>query len=165
MPLIAVRATMLVATVAWAIGEVLMRRSLASDRTARAMWTLGVALALIHVVLAFQFVHAWSHEAATAATVRQAADLFGWGWRGGIYVNYAFLALWCADVWWWWIDQASHASRPRWVETTRRAVFLFMFFNGAVVFASGIGRFVGIASVTLVLVEMAIGLTARRAQQ
>lgn len=142
---------MMLATIAWAIGEVMMCRSPALDRVARAIWTVGVALALLHVVMAFQFVYNWNHEAAVVATVQQAADRFGWGWRGGIYVNYVFLALWCADVCWWWMAPTSHASRSRWLETTRLVVFLFMFVNGAVVFASGVGRFVGVASVMLVL--------------
>ncbi len=148
-----VRATMILATIAWAIGEVAMRRSAVHDRVARAIWTMGVTLALIHVVLAFRFVYEWHHEAAVAATVRQAADRFGLGWRGGIYVNYVFLALWLADVCWWWVAAASHASRPLWIERVRLAFFTFMFVNGAIVFASGIGRVVGIAAVTLVVVS------------
>jgi NAD(P)-dependent dehydrogenase (short-subunit alcohol dehydrogenase family) len=142
---------MILATVAWALGEALMRRSPASDRWARSIWTVGVALAVMHVVLAFHFVYAWSHEAAVAATARQAADRFGWGWRGGIYVNYAFLALWLADVCWWWLAPVSHVSRRQWSETARVILFAFMFLNGAVVFASGHGRLVGIASLAMVL--------------
>jgi hypothetical protein len=84
MAIAVVRGTMIVATVAWAIGEALMRRSPTSDRLARAIWTIGIALALTHVLLAFQLVHAWNHEAAVTATVEQAADRFGFGWRGGI---------------------------------------------------------------------------------
>jgi hypothetical protein len=147
-----VRGTMLLATIAWAAGEVLMRRSPASDRLARATWTAGIALALVHVGLAFEFVHAWDHEAAVAATARQAADRFGWGWRGSIYVNYLFLALWLADAAWWWIAPASHAARPLRVETARLALFIFMFVNGAVIFASATGRIVGVAAVAAVLV-------------
>ena len=143
---------MILATVAWAVGEALMRRSPISDRLARAIWTMGIALALIHVVLAFQLVYAWNHEAAVAATVRQAADRFAWGWRGGIYVNYVFLTLWLADVCWWWVAPASHAARSLRIETARLALFTFMFLNGAVVFASGTGRLVGIASVAVVLI-------------
>ena len=143
---------MILATVAWAVGEALMRRSPISDRLARAIWTMGIALALIHVVLAFQLVYAWNHQAAVAATVRQAADRFGWGWRGGIYVNYVFLTLWLADVCWWWVAPASHAARSLRIETARLALFTFMFLNGAVVFASGTGRLVGIASVAVVLI-------------
>jgi hypothetical protein len=145
-----VRGTMIVATVAWAVGEALMR-SPRSQRLARAIWTMGIVLALIHVVLAFHLIYAWNHEAAVLATVRQAADRFGWGWRGGIYVNYVFLALWLADVCWWWIAPTSHASRSRRIETARLALFVFMFLNGAVVFASGTSRLVGMASVVVVM--------------
>jgi hypothetical protein len=157
-----VRATMILATIAWAVGEVTMRRSARYDRVARAIWTIGIALAFIHVVLAFQFVYEWNHEAAMAATVRQAADRFGVGWQGGIYVNYVFLALWLADVCWWWAAPASHASRPLWLERSRLVFFTFMFVNGAIVFASGIGRFVGIAAVTLVAVRALDGYRSGR---
>src|SRR4051812_14676714 len=102
---------MIVATVAWAASEVLMRRSPVLDRLARAIWTAGVVLALVHVALAFEFVYSWDHDAAVAATARQAANRLGWGWRGGIYVNYVFLAIWIADVSWWWLAPESHASR------------------------------------------------------
>jgi hypothetical protein len=143
---------MIVATVAWAIGEALMRRSPVSDRVARASWTIGIALAFIHVFLAFQLIYAWDHEAAIAATVRPAAERFGIRWRGGIYVNYVFLMAWFADVCWWWLSPVSHASRPMRLERTRLAVFIFMFLNAAVVFASGTGRLVGTMSVVVVLV-------------
>jgi hypothetical protein len=149
MQIAVVRGTMIVATIAWALGEVLMRRSPTSDRVARAIWTLGIGLALAHVALAFQLVYAWNHEAAVAATVQQAVDRLGWGWRGGIYVNYGFLALWLADVCWWWIAPHSHSARSMRTEMTRFALFTFMFVNGAVVFASGAGRLIGIASVAM----------------
>jgi hypothetical protein len=146
-----VRGTMILATVAWTAGEVLMRRSPLSDRLARGIWTMGIALALIHVVLAFELVYAWDHEAAVAATAQQAVDRFGWGWRGAIYINYVFLALWFADVCWWWAAPASHATRSLRIETARLILFTFMFFNGAVVFASASRRLVGIAAVAAVL--------------
>jgi hypothetical protein len=155
-PLLIVRGTMILATVAWAAGEVLMRRSPVSDRWARAIWTMGIALAVMHVVLAFHLVYRWNHEAAVQATVRQTAARFGWGWRGAIYVNYVFLTLWLADVAWWWRAPASHASRPVPMEMARRAVFTFMFVNGAVIFASGIGRLAGVASVALVLLAWVV---------
>lgn len=146
---------MILATVAWAAGEALMRQSPRSDRWARSIWTIGLALALAHVVLAFELVYDWNHDAAVAATVRQTVDRFGWGWRGAVYVNYAFLAVWLADVCWWWIAPVSHASRSRRIETPRLVLFAGMFLNGAVVFASGAGRLVGIASMTVVLLASA----------
>lgn len=142
---------MLLATIAWAAGETLMRRSDRHDRLARGIWTAGIALALFHVVLAFELVYGWNHEGAIAATVQQTAERFGRGWRGGIYINYVFLAWWLADVCWWWAAPASHASRSRRYEAVRRVLFLFMFFNGAVVFASPAGRLVGIPAVAAVL--------------
>ena len=150
-PLAIVRTTMLLATIAWAIGEILMRRSPACDRMARLVWSVGIALALIHVALAFDVVYDWDHERAVDATARPAADRFGWGWRGSIYVNYAFLILWFVDVCWWWTAPGSHAARSRRTESLRLAVFTFMFFNGAIVFASAGGRIVGIAAVAAVL--------------
>jgi hypothetical protein len=151
---------MIVATIAWAAGEVLMRRSPTLDHLARALWTFAVALAFVHVVLAFQLVYAWDHEAAVGATARQAEERFGWGWRGGIYVNYVFLALWFADVCWWWIAPVSHASRSRRLEASRFTLFAFMFLNGAVVFASGIGRAIGTVAIAIVL----LASFARRAR-
>lgn len=142
---------MIVATVAWAIGEALMRRTPGSDRLARSIWTIGLTLALVHVLLAFQLVYAWDHDRAVASTMRQSVDRVGWGWRGGIYVNYAFLILWLADVCWWWLAPASRASRSTRIETARLVLFTFMFVNGAVVFASGFARLVGIASISLVM--------------
>ena len=151
-PSIIVRTIMILATVAWGVGEALMGRSIASNRRARASWTAGITLALVHVFLAFDLVYDWDHGAAVEATVRQAADRFGAGWRGGIYVNYVFLTLWLADVVWWWLAPESRAARPRSLEAARFASFLFMFLNGAVVFASGPGRIIGMLVISAVLV-------------
>jgi hypothetical protein len=147
-----VRATMILATIAWAIGEIFMRRSAAADRIGRRAWTIGITLAVVHVILAFEFVYAWDHAAAVSATARQAAERSGWEWRGGIYVNYLFLALWFADICWWWAAPASHASRSVRFEAARLAVFAFMFLNGAVLFASAAGRSVGIPAVVAALI-------------
>ena len=147
----AVRGTMILATLAWAVGEVLMRRSSQADRWARTAWTVAIFLAAIHVGLAFHFVYGWNHETAVIETARQAEDRFGIGWRGSIYVNYVFLAIWLADVCWWWGAPASHASRSIRLEIARLATFVFMFVNGAIIFASGIGRLAGVAAVAAVL--------------
>lgn len=148
-----VRATMWAATIAWAIGEIGMRRLPHADRGVRALWTAGAALAVVHTALAFHHVHGWSHSAAAFETLRQAEERFGVGWSGGIYVNYLFLATWLLDVgWWWWFAQ-SRATRARGIEAARVAFFVFMFVNGAIVFASGLGRLVGIACVGAVLLE------------
>ena len=107
-------------------------------------------ISAVRSTLAFHFVYRWNHDVAGAETARQAAQRFCWGWRGSLYVNYAFLGWWLADVWWWWAAPASHASRSFRFEMSRLAAFTFMFFNGAVVFTSGAGRAAGIAAVAAV---------------
>ena len=145
------RLSAILATVGWAAGEVLMRRSPAADLLARASSTAGLALALVHVFLAFHLVYAWDHEAAVAATAQQTAAVVGWGWRGGIFVNHVFLALWLGDVSWWWADPGSHLSRSPRIELARLSLFTFMFVNAAIVFAPAPGRLVGIAALAAVL--------------
>jgi hypothetical protein len=145
------RLSAILATVAWAAAEVLMRRSPAAELLARASATVGLALALVHVFLAFHVVYAWDHEAAVTATAQQTAAVVGWAWRGGIFVNYVFLALWLADVCWWWADPGSHRSRSPRFELARLSLFTFMFVNAAIVFAPAPGRVVGIAALTVVL--------------
>jgi hypothetical protein len=145
----AVRGTMLLATVAWALAEL----SRTDHIRGRQWWTIGAGLAVIHVLLAFHAVYAWSHEAAVVDTARQTAALTGWSWGGGVSVNYVFIAIWIADAAWWWIEPASHEARPQTIERARFALFVFMFANGAIVFASGIGRIVGVVCVGAVVVS------------
>jgi hypothetical protein len=156
----AVRVTMLVATAGWAAGEVLMQRDTAG-RAARFVWTAALALALLHAALALHVVYGWNHEAAIAGTARQAGALTGVAWRGALAVNYVFLLLWLTDAAWWWIAPASRAARPAGLETARFAIFLFMFLNGAVIFASPSGRLVGLTSLAVVLASR-VGARRRR---
>jgi hypothetical protein len=155
-PLLAVRGIVILATIAWASAEILKARTVGLDPRARTLWTLAFALTVAHVLLAFQFVYGWDHAAAVASTVRQAADQFGVGWTGIIYINYAFLALWLGDVWWCWASPASYAARARRLEAGRAAIFLFMFVNGAVIFAAGVGRLVGVVAVTSVAIALIV---------
>lgn len=138
---------MWLATAAWAVGEVGVRRSPRGDRGARIAWTIGVVFAILHAVLVFHYVHGWSHGAAALDTMRQGEERLGVGWSGGIYVNYAFIAIWALDAGWWWLAAPSRAARARGLEVARFAFFVFMFVNGAIVFAAGAGRWLGVACV------------------
>ncbi|MCA1560627.1 MAG: hypothetical protein LC804_10315, partial [Acidobacteria bacterium] len=73
----------------------------------------------------------------------------GLEWGGGLWVNYVFLAVWVGDVAWWWISPESRASRPAWLDAGIGFFFIFMFINGAVIFAGGPARLIGIAAVTV----------------
>jgi hypothetical protein len=106
-------------------------------------WTLGALAALAHAAAAFQWRYGWSHAAARADIARQTAAASGLDWGGGLYVNYAFLALWTADCAWWWWRPATFRARARAVDFAVRAFLLFIFVNGAVVFGHGPVRLVG----------------------
>jgi hypothetical protein len=138
--------------VAWAAAAS-VKRSAPRNRNvaARAIWTAGVLLLGAHTLAAFHVVHGWSHQAAAAETARQTAALTGIDWGGGIFVNYAFLAVWAADAGWWWASPDSYRMRSRTIETAVFLFFVFMFVNGAIVFAHGAMRVLGVAAVTIVL--------------
>mgnify|MGYP001247218370 CR=1 FL=1 len=113
----------------------------------RVVWTVGALLYTAHVAAAFTFAYGWSHAVAYAHTARQTADLVGLDWGGGIWVNYAFTVVWLAEAVWWWTAPSHYLSRPRPLELIVRALFLFMIVNGAVVFAAGPAKWMGVAIV------------------
>lgn len=110
---------------------------------ARWVWTTGCAFFLVHVACAFQFYHHWSHADAYRETARQTGGMTGVHWGGGIYFNYVFAIAWLADVVWWWSAPVSHERRPVWLTATLHGFFVFMVFNGTVVFGHGPVRVLG----------------------
>jgi hypothetical protein len=124
---------------------------LGAPRLLRAVWTIGCLGFLVHVASAFHVHHGWSHAAALRETARQTAELTGRAVGAGLYVNYLFAVLWSLDAAWWWRNPASHRRRPGWVEVGLHVFLLFVVFNGAVVFARGPVRWLGVA-VTLIAV-------------
>ena len=119
---IAVRGSIAAATLAWAAAEWLRWRRPTRGLTARAIWTVGAGSIIVHAVAVFHYVHHWSHDAAIAHTARQTAALTGLDWGGGLYVNYAFIALWVGDAMLWWSRSVDAMSaRPvAWRDVTAR---------------------------------------------
>ena len=122
---------------------------------ARWLWTFGVVFFLAHVISAFTLNYGWSHQAAYAETARQTAELFKVRWGGGLYFNYAFTAIWAADVLWMWWDAPGYRTRPRWIGVSVHAFLAFMFFNATVVFASGWVRWLGLSGFVLLAIQRA----------
>jgi hypothetical protein len=148
---ILLRAAAWLSLAAWAGGE-WWRVVPAKDpawRRARAAWTTGALALLAHTALAFQVSHAWSHDHASAEIARRTEDVVGLAWDGGIWVNYAFDALWLGEVAWWWAAPAGFLARPRAVLWAVRLVFLTMFANGAIVFAQGPVVVLGVLAVVV----------------
>ena len=111
---------------------------------ARPVWLLGALVYLAHVAAAFGIHHDWSHAAAYAYTAARTDALIGLPWGGGLWVNYAFTAIWVGEGLWWRLRPAHYTRRPAVWTPVIRGVFLFMIANGAVIFVSGPRRLLGI---------------------
>jgi hypothetical protein len=147
----AVRGSIAAATLSWALAEWLQWRHRSRGSTARAYWTAGAILMVAHALAVFHYIHHWSQGAALEHTARQTAELTGLHWGAGLYVNYAFIALWVGDAVRWWHDRVSYERRTPLARDIRLAIFLFMFVNGGIVFAQGPARLLGIVAVGAVV--------------
>ena len=146
----ALYATIWVSMLLFAVGEsgrAFTRRG--ADPPAWAWWafTAGLALAVIHTVLAFSSVHQWSHADAVRSTALQTEAIYGVAFGAGVYVNYVFLAAWLADAWWWRAAPPGYV-RPAGAVWALRAFYMVIIFNAAVVFAAGLRRIGGLILVS-----------------
>lgn len=106
-------------------------------RLARVLWTCAWFTYLVHVAMAFHFVHGWSHAHAMRHT--EAVS----GLAEGIFVSHLFTLVWTADVLAWWSRPAWYADRPRGMDWLLHAFLGFVIFNGTIVFESGWIRWAG----------------------
>jgi hypothetical protein len=156
---LAVRLTINVAVVLYAAADVYMRCIPRAAWTSappitnrvRLLWSGACLVYCSHVALAFHYFHHWSHVEA----MRNVEEQSGSGW--GIFVSYFFTLLWITDVFWWWRSPVSYLRRPRAVGFAVHAFMAFIIFNGAVIFAAGPVRWLGILVFTI------LGLVTLRA--
>jgi hypothetical protein len=139
---IAVFVTIAAAVICWGLAEAL---------ASRLLWTAGAILAVVHSAAAFGVFYGWSHETARVQTMRQTAALTGVDFPGGIYINYLFLSAWLADAAWWWASPRSYEMRSDWVSRAVRGFIFFIIVNGAVIFADGMARLIGLLAVSLAI--------------
>ncbi len=123
-----------------------------SPGIARWLWRFGAATLMLHLLLAFGLRHHWSHASAVAEIAHQTQELFGLSWGGGIWFNYLLVAWWTWDAWRPTQPPTAPLRRAP-TEGVRRGFFWLMWFNGAVVFASGTAR--GLALVLCLVVLIA----------
>ncbi len=113
--------------------------------SARVVWTVACASLFAHFISAFQYYHGWSHAAAYRDTARQTAEMVGLNWGGGLYINYALLIIWVADIGWWWRSGLdSYRKRPWLLVASWHGLLIFIIFNSTVVFGDGIVRWLGL---------------------
>jgi hypothetical protein len=133
-------------SLAWyAIALGLMIQLVAGDWSARTMagrlarwcWTWGWLVYVIHVGLAFHFVHHWSHAEAFEHVRKES------GFGPGIFVSYLFTAAWTADAALWWLAPDRYSARSKWIDRLLHGFMLFIVFNGTVVYETGPIRWAG----------------------
>lgn len=115
-----------------------------SDATRRAVWTAGCLVFLAHIAAGMHFYHHWDHSLAYEATAQQTYDALGIPFGGGIYVNHLMAIAWVSDMLWWWLAPVSYRQRGQIWEQIIVGFFLFIAFNGLVVFKEGGLRIAGI---------------------
>jgi len=142
---LALRATAWLSLAGWAASEWIQSsaETPVPEKRARASFTLGGLFLALHTALALHLRHAWSQTDALREIARQTAEVTGLAFGGGLFVNYGFLGFWAAEALWWWCSPAGYRGRPAALGGASRAVFLFMFVNGAVVFGHGPVRVFG----------------------
>lgn len=141
------RITIWIAISGYALGACLMllfRESLRWQARARLVWTVGCLGLIAHTICAFHFYHDWSQASALRETARQTAEVTGSNWGGGLFINYAFLTAWAADVAWWWRGLELYQRRHWLITAVWQSVFIFMIFNATIVFKTGVVRLTGI---------------------
>jgi hypothetical protein len=141
------------AVLSWSLAELLRSRTL---------WTTGAALALLHSVTAFGRFYGWSHDTARRLTMQQTSAVTGIEFESGLYVNYAFLMVWLADALWWCWSPRTYEARSSLIAVPVRGFIFFIIFNGAVIFADGWARVIGILSTSLVLATWSLRHWSRR---
>jgi hypothetical protein len=135
--------TIWIALLLYCAGEFGRRRGHAEGSAVPWAWwafVAGALLCAVHIGIAMKAAHGWSHEAAIAATARQTLAVYGVNWGGGVFLNYAFVAVWLFEAWRWRRRADRDARAITWMT---RAFFLVMILNGAVIFAAGTRRIAG----------------------
>lgn len=108
------------------------------------LWAIGAAFATFHTMTALHAFHGGSLIEAIESTARRTEEMFGMRVGSGIYVNYAFVAVWWLDALWRWRFRSSH-YRP--LEIAVDWFLIAISFFGAVVFAIGPIRYLGIGAI------------------
>ena len=121
------------------------RRQRPVDRTRECWgWTIAWCCYCAHVLLAFHFVHDWSHYVAWQHTADETARVTGIRRGDGVWVNYAFTLAWLADVIRIWAYRTRPQAAASKLSFAFQAAFAFIVFNATVVFGPPIYRYLAV---------------------
>ena len=125
----------------------------------RRVWTWGCLCSLLHMILAFGVMYGWSQAVAREDIGSQSEWVSGVRAPWGLFVNYAFGAVWLADLLWWWrVGDRTYRRRSAVSHWLVHGFFLFMLFNGGFVFVERWTRWIGL---TLFCVSLWAALAVR----
>lgn len=122
-----------------------------SLRPIAALWLLGAGLAVWHSFGALLAFHDGSQQQAFQSTADQTQELLGVAFGAGLYVNYAFLAVWWFDAALAFFWPARHRRLPRTYHRGALGFLCFIALNATVVFKSGWLRWFGIGATLILL--------------
>jgi hypothetical protein len=102
-------------------------------------WLAGWILLVSHVLIAMGLAHHWSLTDAMGHTARQTQAAVGWNWGGGVWLNFATVAVW---GWTLLLTDESQAKKS-WLTGMAHCYLAFMMLNATVVFGSRAGQLAG----------------------
>ena len=109
-----------------------------------AIWAVGCLFYLLHVGLAFAFVHDWSHAAALEHTAAETARMTGVHRGEGLWVNYLFSLIWIADVIRVFVAFIHKRTTNVPVDYVVASFFAFVVLNATVVFGPVVYRWLAV---------------------
>ncbi|XZE32338.1 hypothetical protein SH501x_003081 [Pirellulaceae bacterium SH501] len=122
-----------------------------SSKPIAVLWLVGAGLAVWHSLGALWSFHDGSQQQAFQSTADQTQALLGVPIGAGLYVNYAFLAVWSIDASLAFFSPAWHRQLPRAYHWTTLGFLCFIALNATVVFKSGWLRWFGIGAALMLL--------------
>jgi len=140
-----IRNTIRVSLLFW-FGAMFRRIHQPERRRERLLWSLAWLAFIVHVVMAFEHYHRWSHRSA----IDHVQSVSGYG--PGLFVSYTFTLLWTLDVLQWWLAPSSRKRRPVWLNRLWYGFMIFVIVNGAIVYETGIVRYFTVAAFLLLVV-------------
>lgn len=112
---------------------------------------IGALLLMIHMAIALQTRHGWSHASVVHRVDEQTRAVYGMSWPGAAWVNYLFVAVWVIEIAWRTRAPASHLSRSRGVLVAIRTFYFIVLVNATIVFAAPARRIYGVVLMALLL--------------
>jgi hypothetical protein len=100
---------------------------------------VGWVTLIIHIAIAMGTVHHWSLAEAVRHTAQQTQAAVGWNWGGGVWLNFATVAVWGWTL--WPASQLGPTSQlqttgSKWLNWSAQWYIAFMMFNATAVFGS-----------------------------